>query len=456
MKYCYLLIITLLSLSTAWATRTVEVRDGTIALGGNALSANEQFTLEISSAGSNVSSPHQVYVPLLNSGSTPSNADYHTTSNPSLLPNNEDDSGYFKLDSYLTLTDAGDHRLYAAVSVAGKDGTDWKLIEVYNSSGTAYSTAGAISAGTKTTAFEIFDICAIPTGAKCAGGTEPTTSSTDAIYIYVFLALESNNLSIGESINPSDDAYKGGYYLIFNFSNLYPSSAPTIKKAYQGDESISFRYTGSYSDSTDGFYAGMIGILNKGCAAGAPSPARYATVRGDSDYSFTNKDYDDYGATSGEYVFRNLENGSTYDGGIMTWNKFGFSSDIAYNTECTKAEEIQVLLEENQCYLLTAGFGRSHIVIDYFRMIRDQYLAKTFIGKMFINFYYTSAPQFTDMILKTPALAAVIRGFAWSLYFILNNILLFMASLLAFLSPFAYKRLQEKLNYGKSKQKKNQ
>ena len=122
-------------------------------------------------------------------------------------------------------------------------------------------------------------------------------------------------------------------------------------------------------------------------------------------------------------------------------NKYKFASTLSTSNICVTPLEIQMLLEESQCYLLTAGFGSDHFVVQYFRMIRDDYLQKFSFGRWLVEKYYASAPQYTDYIIETPVVASVIRGLAWTGYLMLNNPWTVLILCVFFLFIFGRKRL---------------
>ena len=100
-------------------------------------------------------------------------------------------------------------------------------------------------------------------------------------------------------------------------------------------------------------------------------------------------------------------------------DKFGFASLLSKRINQTP-ENIETLLETQQCYLLTAGFNGDHPVVRFFRDFRDTILMKYWLGRTFINFYYETAPQYTGYILKTPWLQMMIRSISTSLYYTLR------------------------------------
>ena len=115
--------------------------------------------------------------------------------------------------------------------------------------------------------------------------------------------------------------------------------------------------------------------------------------------------------------------------GLAYLDHFGFIGQIKDFGSVTP-RPIETLLAENQCYLVTAGFQRDHYVLNYFRSVRDNILAKTWAGRLFIDFYYGSAPRFVDYILENRYLAFNIKKLSFSTYFVLQNLIFILSSVL--------------------------
>lgn len=122
---------------------------------------------------------------------------------------------------------------------------------------------------------------------------------------------------------------------------------------------------------------------------------------------------------NGEFMLANLTNTVPYTISIALADNYGFVSALS-NSDTETPTEIQELLKKQACYLLTAGFGEEHYVINFFRQYRDHVLAHTFIGQQFIKFYYSSAPHYALIIYQSEWMRLVIRSFAYVLYFFFN------------------------------------
>jgi hypothetical protein len=122
---------------------------------------------------------------------------------------------------------------------------------------------------------------------------------------------------------------------------------------------------------------------------------------------------------SGEFTLSGLTNSTLYKISIAFQDKFLFATALSTSKSETPTE-IQELLKKQACYLLTAGFGEEHYVIKYFRNFRDTVLVNSRAGKLFIHFYYSTAPKLAPIIYKSPVLRAAFRGIGYTLYFMFN------------------------------------
>lgn len=66
------------------------------------------------------------------------------------------------------------------------------------------------------------------------------------------------------------------------------------------------------------------------------------------------------------------------------------------------------------CFIATAAYGsplNPHLVS--LRWFRDQFLLKTFAGKMFVRFYYRHSPPLAQWIKERPVMRQTVRGLLW-------------------------------------------
>ena len=81
-------------------------------------------------------------------------------------------------------------------------------------------------------------------------------------------------------------------------------------------------------------------------------------------------------------------------------------------------QNIETFLEEQSCYLLSAGFQNDHYVLDYFRKFRDEVLMHHPVGQWLVKAYYHTSPKYAHYIYKSHLLSAVVRFLGHIIYFI--------------------------------------
>ncbi len=154
---------------------------------------------------------------------------------------------------------------------------------------------------------------------------------------------------------------------------------------------------------------------------------------------------------NGQVKITGLTNGVQYNLAFGLVNKYQFVSPLTPSL-LQAPEDILALLNKQACYLVTAGFGREHLVLDRIRLFRDEILLASSSGTQFVNAYYKTAPIFVPYILNSEALAWVIRTAAYFFYFILEYTLTVFIS---FLSSFFLILFSSFYFYKKQKTKKN-
>ena len=100
-------------------------------------------------------------------------------------------------------------------------------------------------------------------------------------------------------------------------------------------------------------------------------------------------------------------------------DKYYFRTEKS-NTLSVTPEMIETFLKESSCFLASAGFGRDHYVLAYFRMIRDEILLKNSLGAAFVDSYYRHSPSLAYKILKSSSLSWAVRMISYGIYFLLN------------------------------------
>jgi len=269
------------------------------------------------------------------------------------------------------------------------------------------------------------------------------TSGTEKTYLsYFFLSTDTPvALPIGTTITPGSGNHTGGMYYEINMSNRIFTAAQvtmTISEIRAGDR----RVIVNYSSSASILKPKAIRLYNHGGTAAAVSanqPIQSYLASGGALLSneFTYTD-------AGEITLSNLINGTTAYYSVLAVDKYKFGTVLSEDIEGS-SKSIEELLKANNCFLLTAGFGENHFVIDYFRDFRDRVLVKTFLGKKFISFYYELAPKYALVLYNYESIRGVVRGLAYGVYFIFKyNLFILIGALISGLGLFLYKK-QEKI-----------
>lgn len=241
-----------------------------------------------------------------------------------------------------------------------------------------------------------------------------TTSGTEKTFLAYFFLSTTSGIADGSSIDPTVNT--GGIYFQINMSNrIYTNAqiAPVISKVRPGDGRVTIEYSSNSSILKPEF----VRVYNHGgtpAGVGALNPIQdYYIVGGNllsNEFPYS-KD--------GEVVVNGLINGSTNYLSIMFVDLYHFGTVLSDDQEGTPLA-IEELLKKQSCFLLTAGFGEEHFIIEYFKHFRDEVLAKTFFGRVFIKTYYRLAPHYALVIYQNEFLRLGIRSLAYVTYFILN------------------------------------
>jgi hypothetical protein len=265
------------------------------------------------------------------------------------------------------------------------------------------------------------DICTSGTDMDCAtlDDTSSTTpGSRDDIVDAYFYAFLSDVKDVGEEINP--DNYDGVHFRIYFSTDIldYINSNTAMRslEVDRGDQTAYVDYAGIIETTT---YMRGLAVYDSGTLLDT---------------------FETGSSESGTVEVRNLTNGTTYNIEAFFIDRFGYKSNSSVGgTIAVKPTAIESLLEGKQCYLVTAGFQRDHYVLDYFRYLRDTYLLTNTVGKLFVNFYYATAPQYAHYIYESESLSATVRLVSYVTYFFIRNFYAVVA-MMALLYAFVVRR----------------
>lgn len=250
------------------------------------------------------------------------------------------------------------------------------------------------------------------------------SSSTEKTYYAYFFLSDQAALSIGDDLATPGTTYPGGIYFKVNMSNRVYTSAqvvPSITEVRAGDGRLIVKYTANASILKP--KAVRILLRPDPVVVTSESPIQsYYTSEPTAALYTTEFAY----VYEGEVTVSGLTNGNDQYLSVLFMDQYKFGTVVSLD-KVGKPEEIQQLLEKNACFLLTAGFGEDHYIIDYFRHFRDTVLASSYLGRSFIHVYYELAPKYALIIYQHEGIRAVIRGLAYTLYFIFNFYYVFVA-----------------------------
>lgn len=312
-----------------------------------------------------------------------------------------------------------EHFMYAAV----KDTDGYKIVKQYS---------GIVLKNISNTEINFSispnEICAQLTTSTVCNNFKSSSSVYDTkdVLVHFFLS-ETDSLALGSLVTPGT----GGLYFDTFFSNrIYPNLTIAINEVKKGDGRGIVSYKGSES---------IVNPLSIRAIERAASTTQDPIGSIGSAQIVT----EEYAYAQDSYVtIRDLVNGEVYTFSIAFVDQFNYSSKLSKTFEIEPLK-IQELLEKQACFLLTAGFGEEHFVIDYFRGFRDHFLAKFYLGRVFITTYYDLAPRYAIEIYNHEFIRFTIRVFAYVAYFLFSNIFLIMGlSVIAVSMFYGQKKLK--------------
>lgn len=407
----YFLLGALICLSfQAYAADTVRVYDPSNLIVTGRTSPTESFTLgsdDPSGDATSEAAPARVYVPIQ------SGAGNHlfSTLNVTSLYNTADAADVITYPLVITTGATNPVYLYAAVK--------------YSVIGTSFFPVAKVAVSPSATnanvTFDLstLDICkAISANGNTACTNLAVGSVTEvAIKPIVYFFISTSNLDItGVSGFDPTSTNTGGVFFETQMSNRIYSSTDlitSITRLSVGDKRLIVEFTSSTTMDSTVFKK----VIVANTPADQPGNPNYNTLITVNLGTIFNRDVST--AQQGEFTLNELNNNGDYNLSIAFLDKFLFATTFS-NSAYGKPMEIQELLKKNSCFLLTAGFGEEHYVINYFRHYRDHVLAKSWLGQKFIKVYYRSAPHYAGIIYQSESMRFSIRILAYILYFFFN------------------------------------
>ncbi|MGZ3787786.1 MAG: CFI-box-CTERM domain-containing protein [Bacteriovorax sp.] len=442
MKFLMTFIFFCLTLNL-FAADTVRINDAAnLVVTGSTAPANVSFTLTSDPPSGDATSdtaPARVYLPIQSGVAKPAapfdQIDY------SILKVNAGVTSLYNITSAshfvsfpLLLTVGGTAKyLYMAVR-GGASGTSY-YVSARSSSTYANVTNSLLYFGI--TPKDICKSVVVNNISTVCNTTAPTgaldpSSTTSVLFkpmLYFFLTDQVLAVDGASAIDPANANYSGGVYFESQMSNRISDSTAIIVSLdtlRKGDGRLIGTFSANSTADTALFNGVIVYGYNDTTTPIATNDAIGAARAGSimSNNISTQQ--------SGEFTLSGLTNSRPYKISIAFQDKFLFATTLSTSLAGTPTQ-IQELLKKQACYILTAGFGEEHYVTNYFRSYRDRVLAKNWLGRKFIKFYYGTAPHYAAIIYKSESLRFVVRAMAYTLYFIFNYgwiVLIFLASCL--------------------------
>lgn len=266
------------------------------------------------------------------------------------------------------------------------------------------------------------EICAQAANACQNLGVSSVSPGAKDFKMYFFLHSD-NTLALGSVLTIT--SYPDGIYMTTSMSNkvIAPASyTSNITGVRRGDRRVFLTFTNTSVNNAKSIRV----VRLPSSALPGDLPIGDATYAGRT----LNAEVFPY-STSSELTVRDLTNGITYNFSYVVVDKYNFATPLSPPVEGSPAQ-IEELLKENKCFLLTAGFGENHEVIDYFRHFRDTILLQSAWGEALVDVYYEWGPKLALFIYDNEVLRSIIRGAAYILYFSFKHIYLMLLGVILF------------------------
>jgi hypothetical protein len=374
------------------------------------ISTYQQMFMEdpSSGGGASESDPFVVYIPIDTDDASPfDQAEYSILTTSATMPNVLATVPGIHFKFYAEITNFTSETIQAAAF----DGTDYKDF-----------TITPASLGNDQYLISVdFDLMCDEIGTNCSSFLSTTDGARESDFTF-FIYASTTNATPGTTINTS--SVDGVFYKI-NLSDKIPSGVITTTSMTIGDENLTLNFTGgdTITEMDDTIiYRLLMYDFATGTADTTNSPIQTASAGISGIYSYETPN------RAGSVTAQKLTNGTTYNFGLALVNKYLFASKLS-NSIVGVPIEIETLLKENQCYLVTAGFQKEHYILDYFRHIRDSLLLKSSWGSKFVEFYYSTAPDYAPVVYNSKWLSAIVRAASYTIFYIMKvyPILIFLA-----------------------------
>jgi hypothetical protein len=272
---------------------------------------------------------------------------------------------------------------------------------------------------------------------------ESDTDFEETLQLYIYL---SDSIENDSDVEETED----GLFVDLNLSDEIPDGNFIVNSVDRGDDQLVFNISDgdSITQMGDSFLNVLIfkysGTTVQQVVDFASSTSLFFQelneTTDDNDEADDESDSESEEFNSGSITVNELVNGETYNLAFAKINKYLFLSKISGSLVGTP-QNIETFLNEQSCFLLSAGFQTNHYVLDYFRSFRDRVLLTNKLGKSFVKYYYDTAPKYASFIYQNELLSFSIRIVGHFLYIIFNYWFLFIGLLVVVLGAFKVNRL---------------
>lgn len=390
---------------------------------------NESFPFIVSSNQANTKS-HQLYVDV-------NNSDLYLKSIPAeiyipvmasgagtLVENDTLFSGYLP-DPYNGVDDAigvqvyhdeiNDRKVYLAYEASIGD-DDWTIASTSTSPNIPNSSGTVVTLSPNDKRIVYFDISGIfrekgidPTG------TTVKTNFEEKVKAVMFTSL--TNYLVGETMKPADLPEKTGLFFEVKVTDRIPGPGVAIAQVNPLDGQAELEIAAnSPTNLGGGLYKLAIHIDTTGDMFSAGD---FRGITADNPLSTGFSPRIEDGVLSGTLTLDNLTNNVDYEITASYISRFQVVGPYLDSLQ-VRPDEILTFLREKSCFIVSAGFGEDHFVIDYFREFRDEILSEFSLGQKFINWYYKNSPALAVKIYHQPVLKLVVKSLSFALYFIMK------------------------------------
>jgi hypothetical protein len=253
-------------------------------------------------------------------------------------------------------------------------------------------------------------------------------SNAEAKVVLFFFLSKKSDLSTESSLSIASEDIEGqGVFFEYRMRNyVYTDTRVTLKDLYKGDLRLTVDF--EREDITEPYALVAYQPNSKTFSGGT-----YADVTSDTN-EWKPLSVILTPAKESEMDIFPLSNNVEYPVSLAYVDKWKFAT-LFTPAKAETTEALNVFLQKEACYFISAGFKKKHFVLDYFRSIRDDILLKSFWGRAFVKFYYRTAPYYAqNYIYPSKVLSFLVRFFSYILYYFLTN----LGFILLILSGLAY------------------